>query len=93
MMIFIILYSDLLVKIFDIDKCKLETSKHFKNTWMRKWDWDFHDLREAVREAYEIKKIGKKKFEIFVRKKEEKKTIAVYYVEFETIFIITGSEG
>ena len=59
---------------------------------MRKWDWDCHDLREAIRYAYEIKKIGKKKFEIYVRKKEEKKIIAVYYNEFKTIFIITGSE-
>ena len=82
-----------MVKSFDINKCKLETSKHFKNTWMRKWNWDYHDLRESIREAYEIKKIGKKKFEIYVRKKGEKKIIAVYYIEFDTIFIITGSEG
>jgi hypothetical protein len=81
------------VKPFDIDKCKIETSKHFKNTWMRKWDWDYHDLREAIRDARNIKKMGKKKFEIYVRKKGEKKIIAVYYIEFDTIFIITGSEG
>ena len=82
-----------MVKSFDIDKCKLETSNHFKNTWMRKWDWNYHDLREAIREAYEMKKIGKKKFEIYVRKKREKKIIASYYIEFDTVFIITGSEG
>ena len=81
------------MKSFDIEKCKLETSKHFKNTWMQKWDWDYHDLREAIRDAYEVKKIGKKKFEIYVRKKEEKKIIAVYYNEFDIVFIITGSEG
>jgi hypothetical protein len=92
-MVFIILSSDLLVKEFDIDTCKLVISKHFKNTWMRKWDWDYHDLREAIRDAYQIKKIGKKKFEIYVRKKGEKKIIVVYYIEFNTLFIITGSEG
>ncbi len=82
-----------MVKSFDINKCKLETSKHFKNTWMRKWDWDYNNLREAIRDAYEIKKTGKKKFEIYVRKKGKKKNIAVYYIEFDIIFVITGSEG
>ena len=81
------------MKSLNVDKAKLEASKHFKNTWMRKWDWDYHDLREAIREAYEIKKIGKKKFEIYVRKKGEKKIIVVHYIEFNTIFIITSSEG
>ena len=78
---------------FNADKCKLEASKHFKNTWMRRWDWDYHDLRDAIRNAHKTIKIGKTKFEIYVRKKGENKIIAVYYVEFETIFIITGSEG
>ena len=78
---------------FNVDKCKLEASKHFKNTWMRKWDWDYHDLREAIRNTHKTKKIGKKKFEIYIRKKGEKKIIAVYYNEFNTVFIITGSEG
>lgn len=78
---------------YNIDTCKLEASKHFKNTWMRKWDWDFKDLREAIRDAHKIKKVGKKKYEIYVRKKGEKKIIAVYYWEFDTIFVITGGEG
>lgn len=60
---------------------------------MRKWDWDYHELREAIRNCYNPKKIGKKKFEIYVMKKGKKKIIAVYYHEFDTIFIITGSEG
>jgi hypothetical protein len=60
---------------------------------MRKWDWNYHDLREAVRDAHQIKKIGKKKFEIYVRKKVEKKIIAVYYTEFDSVLIINGSEG
>jgi len=60
---------------------------------MKKWDWDFFDLREAIREAYKIEKVGKKKYEIYVRKKGEKKIITVYYLEFEILFVITGGEG
>ena len=90
---FIILYSDLLVKTPKLDKCNLEASKHFKNTWMRKWNWDYQDLRDAITKAYKIEKIGKKKYEIYVRKKGEKKIITVYYIEFDTLFIITGCEG
>ena len=81
------------MKAFDIDKCKLETSKHFKNTWMRKWDWDYHDLRDAIKNVYKTIKVGKRKYEMFIRKKGNKKIIAVYYQEFKTLFIITGSEG
>ena len=81
------------MKSINIDACKLETSKHFKNTWMRKWDWDYHDLRNAIKNAYKFEKVGKKKYEIYVRKKGNKKIIAVYYQEFKTIFIITGTEG
>lgn len=92
-MIFIILCSDKLVKSFNIETCKLEVSKHFRNTWMKKWNWDFFDLREAIRGAYKIEKVGKKKFEIYVRKKGEKKIIAVHYLEFQTLFVITGGEG
>ena len=83
-MIFIILFSDKLVKYFNIDTCSLEVSKHFRNTWMKKWNWDFFDLREAIREAYNVEKVGKKIFEIFVRKKGEKKLIAVHFQEFQT---------
>lgn len=78
---------------YDIETCKIEASKHFKNTWMRKWDWDYHDLRNAVRDAYRKDKVGKEKYEIYVRKRGEKKVIAVYQWEFETLFVITGSEG
>ena len=77
---------------YDIESCKLETSKHFRNTWMKKWGWDYEDLRVAIRDAYEAKKVGKKKYEIYTRKKGGKKLVAVYYWEFETLFIITGSE-
>ena len=78
---------------YDIETCELEASKHFKNTWMRRWDWDYLDLRNAIRDAYTTEKVGKEKYEIYVRKRGEKKLIAVYQWEFETLFVITGSEG
>ena len=81
------------MSVFKIEKCKLEASKHFKNTWMRKWDWDYPDIRQAVENAYKIERIGKRKYEVYTRKKGEKKLIIVYYWEYETIFVITGGEG
>ena len=60
---------------------------------MKKWDWDFHDLREAIRDAYRIDKVGVNKFEVYVRKKGNKKLILIYEVKERTIFVITGTEG
>ena len=82
-----------MVQKYDIDTCELEVSKHFRNTWMKKWDWDYEDLRDAIKNAYKTKKVGKNKYEIYIRKKGEKKVVAVYYWEFETLFIVTGGEG
>ena len=78
---------------YDIENCKLETGKHFRNTWMRKWDWDYTDVRDAIRDAHATDKVGRNKYEIHVRKKGEKKLIVVYQWEFGTLFVITGSEG
>ena len=78
---------------YDIETCNLEPSKHFRNTWMRKWDWDYVDLRSAIRDAYKVQRAGKDKYEIYVRKKGERKLIAVYQWEHRTLFVITGSEG
>jgi len=60
---------------------------------MRKWNWNFIDLREAIKNAYKVEKVGKKKYEVYVEKKDSKKIIFVYYSEFNTIFVISGSEG
>ena len=77
---------------FNLEAVKIEASKHFVLKYMKKWDWDFIDLREALKHA-RIEKVGKKKYEAYVRKKGSKKIIFVYYFEFDTIFIITGSKG
>ncbi len=78
---------------FDLDRSVLEPSKKFRNTWMRKWGWDHHDLREALRDAYRVERIGKSKYEVYVRKKGGKKLILVYDQAWETVFVITGAEG
>lgn len=78
---------------FDIDKVSIDVSKHFRNTWMRKWNWDQFDVREALREAYKTSRAGKGKWEVFVRKKGEKKLMMVYDAQTKEVFIITGAEG
>jgi hypothetical protein len=78
---------------FDIDKVHVYVSKHFRNTWMRKWDWDQVDLREALREAHRVSRVGERKWEIFVRKKGHKKLVVVYDASSNEVFVITGSEG
>lgn len=78
---------------FDVDSVELQVSKHFKNKYMYKWNWDFHDLRRAIREAYKIEKVGKEKYEAFVEWKGSKKVIFVFYKFENQIFVISGSEG
>ena len=78
---------------FDIDRVHVYVSKHFRNPWMRKWDWDQTDLREALREARRALRVGKGKWEIFVQKKGHKKLVIAYDAEYDEVFVITGSEG
>lgn len=60
---------------------------------MRRWDWDQFELREALREAYKTSKAGTRKWEVFIRKKGEKKLVVVYDKGTEEVFVITGAEG
>ncbi len=48
---------------FDIDSVELYASKHFKNKYMFRWNWDYVDLRRAIKEARKIEKVGKEKYE------------------------------
>ena len=89
-----IIYSEYLMnKDFDIESCKIEASKHFMLKYMKKWNWDFVDLREAIKNAYKVDKVGKKKYEAYSRKNGSKKIIFIFYLEYNMIFVITGSEG
>ncbi len=76
-----------------MDTARIDVSKHFRNTWRRKWDWDHTELREALREAYRVTKSGRNKWEVFVRRKGAKKLIVVYEADTHEVFIITGAEG
>lgn len=78
---------------FDPDEVRIRVSKHFRTTWMRKWGWDQYSLRDAVREAYRASQVAAAKWEIFVRKKGEKKLVIVYDAQTEEVHVITGAEG
>lgn len=78
---------------YDIDKCTIDISKHFRNKYMQKWNWDMFDLREAIKNAYKSDKIGKKKYEIYTKHNGSKKIIFVYYKEYDSIFVISGAEA
>jgi len=55
---------------FDIDRVHVYVSKHFRNTWMRKWDWDQIDLREALRDAVRVLRVGKGKWKSSFKRKD-----------------------
>lgn len=76
-----------------IEKVKLKVTKHFALKYMNNWYWDFHDLRDAIRDAYRIEKIGKDKFEIYIQKSGLKKIITVYRSLDDELICISGAEG
>lgn len=78
---------------FDPDEIRIEPSRHFRNTKMCKWDWDLHDVRDALRGAYRVAQRGHSKFEVWTRKGGSRKLVLAYYREEGLVFIITGTEG
>ena len=78
----------------DYDK-PLRPSKHFRNRWMRRWDWDMHELRTGLKESHKTVKVGPRKFEVYTRhgarRGGSRKLILVDYPE--EIFVISGAEG
>ncbi len=78
---------------WQIETVDITVSKHFALKYMRKWNWDFHDVRDALRHAYEIKKVSQHKYEIYINKKSYKKIITIYYHPEQKLFCITGSDG
>jgi len=78
----------------DINNYKIKPSKHFILSWMRKWDYDIHSLRNALENAYKTDKVGKNKYEAYVRTKgKSRKLIFIKDEEYKEIFIIMGAEG
>ena len=73
---------------------KIRPSKHFILTWMRKWDYDVNQLKSALENAYKEIKVGKNKYEVYLRSKgKSRKLILIKDDEYKDIFIITGAEG
>ena len=78
----------------DISYYKIRPSKHFIMSWMRKWDYDIYLLKNAIENAYKVDKVGKNKYEAYVRtKRKSRKIIFIKDDEYKEIFIITGAEG
>ena len=71
---------------------EIKPSKHFRNTWLRKWDWDMRDLRIALQESYKIEKVGKYKYEAYTRYRSGKSKKIIFVIRGDTIYIITGAE-
>jgi hypothetical protein len=78
---------------FDPDEVRIEPSKHFRNLRMRKWDWDVHDLRDALRNPVRVERHGRGKWAIWVRKAGSKKLILAYDSAEKLVLVITGTEG
>lgn len=78
----------------ELDNYKIRPSKHFVLSWMRKWDCDIYSLKTDLENAYKIDKVGKYKYEAYIRKKgKSRKIIFIKDGEYKEIFIITGAEG
>jgi len=69
----------------------LRPSKHFRNTWLRRWDWDLVQPREVMR-SWRMERIGEAKYEIRMRVGGKGRKVVLVDCEEET-FIMTGAEG
>jgi len=77
----------------DIGGYKIRPSKHFMSTWMRKWDYDIYSIRRALEDAHKVEKMGKDKYEAYIRAKgRTRKIVFVKDDEYKEIFVITGAE-
>lgn len=78
----------------DVNGYNIRPSKHFVLTWMRKWDYDTRTLKSALEKTYKVEKVGKYKYEAYIRaNNKSRKLIFIKDEEYKEIFIITGAEG
>lgn len=78
----------------NLSNYKIKPSKHFVLSWMRKWDYDIYSLKIALENAYKTDKVGKNKYEVYIKAKgKSRKLIFIKDDEYKEIFIITGAEG
>lgn len=78
---------------FDPDVVRIEPSKHSRNLRMRKWDWDLHDLRDALRVPVRVERQGRAKWAVWIRKDGSKKLVLAYDSSEKLVLVITGTEG
>lgn len=60
---------------------------------MRKWGWDDEDLRDSLRVAHRVDRVGKTKLEVWSRKDGSKKLIVAYDRQTRVVRVITGTEA
>ena len=72
----------------EYDVYEIKPSKHFVMDYMRKWGFDIEDVRSALKKAYRLDKVGKIKYEAYIKHKGTgRKIIFVVYEEEKQIFI------
>jgi len=77
----------------DYDK-PLRPSKHFRNRWMRRWDWDMYELRTGLKESYKTVKVGSRKFEVYTRHGARRGgSRKLIVVDYPGEIIISGAAG
>ena len=73
---------------------KIRPSKHFIQSWMRKWGLNSYELKGVLNKNYKKEKVGKYKYEAYIRRKEKSiKIIFILDEDYKEILIITGAEG
>ncbi len=78
----------------DLKEYKIRPTKHFILDYMRRWDYNVDSLKVALENAYQIDKVGKCKFEAYVRAKgKSRKIIFVKDDDCKEIIVISGAEG
>ncbi|MFI5417932.1 MAG: hypothetical protein ACHQ2Y_03410 [Candidatus Lutacidiplasmatales archaeon] len=77
----------------DPEEVRIEPSKHFRNLRMRRWDWDVHDIRDALRKPVRVERQGRTKWAVWVRKDGSKKLVMAYDPGEKLVLVITGTEG
>jgi len=60
---------------------------------MRTWGWDDRDLRAALADAHRVEKRGRRKLEVWVRKRGSKKLVLAFDEDSGMVLVITGTEG
>ena len=76
---------------WNIESVRLCVTKHFSLKYLCAWGWDFHDLRDAIRNAYAIEKESNNKFDVYINKGGYKKVVTIYFDTEEKLLCVTGS--